>query len=178
MLDMELSNTDITCMLTIERPRLEKELSAIVLPKPELKLIEKKFGIIFALPGTGKTAIIRQDLVCTSTLHPQGVLYHEVFNPHQFPTELGKSAGMILDSHTFFDLAIGYISASYRQYHLIPEDLRDGVSYVLNAVAEQAGKFEAKHGYTPVLVMDSVDLIAKSNRDLIFLLLLIEQSIL
>ena len=162
-------------MLTIECPSLEKELSAIVLPKPEaeLKLIEKKFGIIFALPGTGKTAIIRQ--VCTSTLHPQGVLYHEVFNPHQVPTELGKSAGMILDSHTFFDLAIGYISASYRQYHLIPEDLRDGVSYmyVLNAVAEQAGKFEAKHGYTPVLVMDGDDLIAKLSGDLIFLPLLI-----
>ena len=101
MLNTELSNIDITCKLTIERPSLEKELSAIVLPKPEaeLKLIEKKFGIIFALPGTGKTTM------CTSTLHPQGVLYHEVFNPHQFPT-------------------VGYISASYRQYHLIPEDLK------------------------------------------------------
>ena len=96
----------------------------------------------FGPSGTGKTALIRQ--VCA--LHPQGVLYREVFNPHQFPTELGKSAGMILDSHNFFDLAIGYVSASYQQYHLIPEDLRDGVSHVLNAVAEQVGKFKAKHG--------------------------------
>ena len=85
--------------LTIERPSLEKELPEIVLPKPdtELELVGKKFGIVFGPSGTGKTALVRQ--VCA--LHPQGVLYHEVFNPHQFPTELGKSAGMILDLHTF-----------------------------------------------------------------------------
>ena len=65
--------------------------------------------------------------------------------------------------HTIFDLAI---FTSYRQYHLIPEDLRDGISYVLNVIVEQAKRFKAKHSCTPVQVIDSVDLIAKSSGDL------------
>lgn len=115
--------------------------------------------------------------MCTSAHHPQDMLYHEVSNPHQFHTELDKSAWMILDLHNFFDLTIGYVSASYRQYHpssnillLIPVDLRDGVSNVLSAITEQAEKIKVKHGCTPVLydsyqiVVDGVYLIAKSNR--------------
>lgn len=127
--------------MSVERSDLEKQLSEVVLPmfdelenNPENK--KRSFDVVLGPSGSGKTALIRQ--VCAR--HPQGVLYYEVFNPNQFPKELGQAAGMILKPQNLFDLAISYVSDAYQQYHVIPENLSDGASYVMDAIAEQAKK--------------------------------------
>ena len=45
-------------------------------------------------------------------------------------------------------------------YH---ENFPGGISYVLDAIADAAKRFKIQHGVTPVLVLDGVDLLAKSN---------------
>ena len=66
---------------------------------------------------------------------------------------------LILQPHNVFDLAIGYVSESYKQYHVLPQELSVGVSYVLDTIADAAKRFKIQHGVTPVLVLDGIDLV-------------------
>ena len=120
--------------------------------------------------GTGKTTLVRQ--LCAR--YPHGVLYHEVFDPCALTQELARAAGMIVKPQNLFDLLLANVSETYRQYHVLPEDTDFpslGVSYVLDAIADTGRSFKIQHGSTPVLVLDGVDLIAKSNPDAFVMLI-------
>ena len=94
--------------------------------------------------------------------YPHGVLYHEVFEPHALTEELTRAAGMIVKPHNLFDLLITTVSETYRKYHVLPKD-SSRISYVLKAIADAGRRFKIQHGCTPVLVLDGVDLIAKTD---------------
>ena len=47
------------------------------------------FGVILGPCGTGKTYLTR----LASNLYPTGVLYHEIFDPADFPQQLAKKVG-------------------------------------------------------------------------------------
>ena len=92
--------------------------------------------------------------------HPNGVLYMEVFDPLSLTEELAKAVGMVVSPNNQIDLALSYISS---HYHNLPEDPAQGVTYVLDCLAEQCGKYTEEHGCTPCLVINGVDLMAKAN---------------
>lgn len=51
----------------------------------------------------------------------------------------------------------------YVHYHQLPRELPIAISYVLDVVAEKAQRLKAKHGFTPCLFTDRVDLLAKKD---------------
>ena len=117
------------------------------------------FSVVLGPSGTGKTLLTRK--VCME--HPVGVLYHEVFDPISFAKELGESVGMTTKPNSIIDLAVSSLSDTYHHYHTIPDHPRLAVAYVLNKIAAQALIFKKKYGYSPCLVLDGVDLIAKED---------------
>ena len=153
----------------IDRPLLEEELRALVslgtysevsddgIGEPGLGL----FGVVIGPSGTGKTALIRK--ICSSD--PKGVLYVEVFDPNYLGKDLGTEVGMVQQPTSPIDLLFTYLSGdSYAQYHKIPKDPSGSMHYVLARLEEQAKKYKSKHGRTPVLVIDGIDLLAKRNK--------------
>ena len=52
------------------------------------------------------------------------------------------------------------------QYHKIPKDPSGSIHYVLTRLEKQAEKYKSKHGRTPVLVIDGIDLLAKRNKEM------------
>ena len=83
---------------------------------------------------------------------------------HYNPTELATACGLILGPQGVFDLLMSFIPGGrYVHYHQLPRELPVAVSYVLDVVAEQAQRFKAKHGFTPCLFIDGVDLLAKKD---------------
>ena len=117
------------------------------------------FSVVLGPSGTGKMLLTRK--VCME--HPVGVLYHEVFDPTSFAKELGESVGMITKPNSIIDLALSSLSDTYHHYHTIPYNPYRAMAYVLNKIAAQALFFKKKYGYSPCLVPDGVDLIAKAD---------------
>ena len=152
----------ITNKVHIDRSNSQKMLSQLVLP-PAIQTEKhaaslKSFGVVLGPSGTGKTALVRE--LCAR--YPHGVLYHEVFEPRVLTEELTRAAGMIVKPNNLFDLLITTVSETYRKYHVLPKD-SSRISYVLKAIADAGRRFKIQHGCTPVLVLDGVDLIAKTD---------------
>ena len=103
-------------------------------------------------------------LVCSEVTC--GVLYHEIFEPKSAPRELAQAAGLALTPGNLMDLALGYISEKYLHYHIVPDNLSQGISYVLDKVAEQVVVFKQKYGHSPCFVIVGADLLAKENKDM------------
>ena len=155
--------TCIPSVRTIDRPVLEQKLKRLIYPDPgtiEDLSGSGMFGIVIGPSGTGKTALVRR--MCNRD--PKGILYFEVFDPLCFAQDLGTAVGMVQRPTSPIDLLLMFISGeSYAQYHKIPRgDL--GLQYVLAGLEQQALKYKARHGRTPVLVVDGVDLLAKRNK--------------
>ena len=140
------------------RPELETQLAKLIAVK-HTRQVSRLFGVVIGPSGTGKTLLTRK--VCRD--HPNGVLYMEVFEPLSLTKELAKAVGMVVSPTNLFDLALSYISSDYSHYHNLPKDPILGLSYVLDNLAGQCGKYIKKHGCTPCLVIDGIDLVAKSN---------------
>ena len=140
------------------RPELETQLAKLIVVAHK-RQVDRLFGLVIGPSGTGKTMLTRK--VCRD--HPNGVLYMEVFDPLSLTEELAKAVGMVVSPTNLFDLALSYISSDYCHYHNLPKDPARGVSYVLDNLAGQCGKYKKKHKCTPCLVIDGVDLVAKSN---------------
>lgn len=141
----------------VERPGLIRDIHS--------RLIAARgnfFGVVYGPSGVGKTDAIRE--ACRS--HPKGVLYLEVYEPRNLARELAKTARIPLDEHAHLldyvvhRAGIKRYSACYR----LPKDLQhEGVSQVLDIVAERGARFREKHGYMPCFFIDGVDLLSKEN---------------
>ena len=120
------------------------------------------FGVIYGPAGAGKTDVTRE----ACRFHPKGVLYLEVYEPRDLARELAKTAHIPLDEHAHLldyivhRAGIKRYSACYR----LPRDLQhEGVSQVLDILAERGVRFREKHGHIPCLFIDGVDLLSKEN---------------
>lgn len=120
--------------------------------------VNRLFGVVIGPSGTGKTLLTRQ--VCRD--NPNGILYVEVFDPLSLTEQLAETAGMSVSPKNLFDLVLSHISETYCQHHFLPRDSVKGVSYVLNNLAKQGKKYREESGRPPCLVIDGVDLVAKS----------------
>ena len=81
-----------------------------------------------------------------------------------FSKDLAKTIGMSLEPTSLIDVILSYLTDRYRHYHTLPDDRVEATSFVLGILAEQAIKFQKKHGYVPCLFIDGIDLLAKHNR--------------
>lgn len=72
---------------------------------------------------------------------PTGVLYVEIYDPQSCVKELAKAAGMVTSPQNLVNLALSYLVDDYRHYHLLPKDIAEGLSYVLDQVAKQSQEF-------------------------------------
>ena len=88
------------------------------------------------------------------------------FDPLSLIEQLAKTTGVVVTPKNHFDLVLSYISSGYCIYHHLPEDPVKGGSYVLDNVAEQGKKFKERYECPPCLVIDGVDLLAKSSPEL------------
>jgi len=68
---------------------------------------------------------------------------------------------------TVFDLFLEYIANRYTDYHVLPDSQLLAMDLVTKVLKETALKYKAKHnGEVPILCIDSVDLLAKHDREL------------
>ena len=58
---------------------------------------------------------------------------------------------------------MGYILPSYIHYHLLPDEENAAFNKVMLVLGNAATMYTKKHGKIPVLVIDGVDLLGKSN---------------
>jgi hypothetical protein len=98
--------------------------------------------------------------VCNELTH--GVLYHEIYEPLQADRELARACGLILKPRNVVDFFLT-LSGQYVHYHQLPKSLPESISYVLDQVSEQAERFKTKHGFSPCIFIDGVDLLAKRD---------------
>lgn len=154
----------------VDRPVEEKRIAGLIRGEQKERVQDKGdaaehesdtpyFSVILGPSGTGKTLLTRN--VCMK--YPVGVVYHEVFDPTSVAKGLAESFGMITKPNSIVDLALSSISDTYHHYHTIPTNPYTAIAYVMDKIAAQAIIFKKKYGYSPCLVIDGVDMIAKED---------------
>jgi len=109
--------------------------------------------VIISPSGSGKSYIVTT--LCNQ--FPYGVLYFEIKEPKMFATRLAKEIGMKMD---LMDLALGYVSEKYVSYY---KSHSSKIDVVFGALTDAAKKYKRIYGKVPVIVIDSVDLLAKQD---------------
>ena len=121
-----------------------------------------KFGVILGAVGTGKTYAT---IEACRTKPTSGVLYTEIGNPNCLPEIIACAIGMRIRADYFDLLFDKFIESKKSTYYHLPNDLSDGIEFVLDTLAERAEKFQKKPGgYVPVLFIDGVDMLAKWHK--------------
>ena len=121
---------------------------------------EKAFGVILGPTGTGKTYVIRE----AHRQNPKGSLYFEIGGVRMFPWELAEATGVRIEP-TFWSLVLGRIFPSSLGYYPLPSDYIKSLEVVIKSLAKRAAVFKEKHGRSPCLFIDGVDLLAKHNHE-------------
>lgn len=91
------------------------------------------------------------------------VLYYEIDEPNYFIRGLSNEIKMKISPTTPLDLALSYVSDSYRLYHYITTESTCWFQGVLEVVATQYVK---EHGKVPVFFIDGIDLLAERDEKL------------
>ena len=84
--------------------------------------------------------------------------YHEIFDPCQLTKELAKAAGKILPPRVWFSHWL-----CLRNVQAVSCFTRKHICWDLVCTRCNCWRVKIQHGATPVLVLDVVDLVAKSN---------------
>ena len=125
--------------------------------------VEKGFCVIVGPSGTGKTACITH--ICNES--PKGALYVEIVSPGSFTSDLAKEISMKTEPSSIIDLALGYLSSNYKLYHELSDDNdKKRLSVIMNVLKEASKMFQAKYKKMPVLFIDSIDVLAKEDKNL------------
>ncbi|XP_019852082.1 PREDICTED: uncharacterized protein LOC109581991 [Amphimedon queenslandica] len=119
---------------------------------------EKKFGVILGPTGTGKTHVIRE----AHRWHPKGSLYFETDGVPLFAKELAEATGIRIEP-TLLSVVLSKFFPSSPGYYPLPSDFIDSMVSVIRILAQRAAVFKEKHGRSPCLFIDAVDLLAKDN---------------
>ena len=157
-----------------------------MVPRPEfaatlkgLFLLEDKqkdstcFGAIIGPSGTGKTLAVKD--LCNR--YPEGVLYHEVWEPKRFVEALAEDVGMKIKPDNVLDLLLEYVSKNYVHYHPLPQGTLEGVAVVMDTLQVATVEYEEQKGRVPVLFLDGADLLAKWD-EAVFARLLVHAKVL
>ena len=121
---------------------------------------ERAFGIILGPTGTGKTHVIRE----AHRQNPKGSLYLEISGEEMLPELLAETAGVRIKP-TFWSIVLGRIFSSSLGYYPLPSDFIQSMVVVIHILAERAAVFKEKHGRSPCLFIDGVDVLARHNRE-------------
>ena len=109
--------------------------------------------------------------------HPSGVLYFQTTSEKSFVEELAKETGMKTAPRTTLDLMLGYITERYTHYYILPEDQEKGLVNVLQVLEKEALRYKKEKNEVPVLVVDGIDILAKHNEKLCYLLITIAKTL-
>ena len=125
------------------------------------------FCVIVGPSGTGKTVCVTQ--ICNES--PKGALYVEIVSANSFTSDLAKEISMKTEPSGIIDLALGYLSSNYKLYHELPDDKDERLSVIMNVLKKASKMFQAKYEKMPILFIDSIDVLAKKDKDLVTSLL-------
>ena len=84
-----------------------------------------------------------------------------------FPVGLGRACGMLFEMQgNIWQTVVGWGNLPYKTWFVLPKSTVAALSYVFEVLEKQGQVFRSKYGKIPTIIIDAVDIIAKTDPNL------------